>query len=195
MRLWRRVYHERRAVMVPLVFLLVANTAVLALGVLPLVQSVKSLEAESEMAGTSLLKARLIEKQAKDALGSKERADQELRTFYAEVLPDTRSAAQKVISFLDRAASTAGLQFYSGQSDDVDVKDSQLARMSEKLVLVGDYASIRKFLYAVETAQEFVVIERVGLAQASDVRSANSGRLEVALDVTTYYLVNPATAR
>ncbi len=75
------------------------------------------------------------------------------------------------------------------------MKDSQLERMSDKVTLVGDYQNIRKFLYTVETAPQFVVIERVGLSQATDLRSTNSGRLEVTLDVATYYLASSTGAQ
>ena len=42
MSLWRRIYLERRAVVLPLVVLLVANVAALALAVFPLKRSVAS---------------------------------------------------------------------------------------------------------------------------------------------------------
>jgi Tfp pilus assembly protein PilO len=191
--LWRRIYLERRAVILPLFILLAANVAMLALAVLPLTGNVSSLHADAQNATTALLKARLVDKQAKDARASKDRADQELRKFYVEILPANATAARKLVSFLERTAGESGLQFQRSQLEQSDVKDSQLERMSGKVTLVGDYQNIRKFLYAVETAQQFVVIERVGLSQAADLRSANSGRLEVTLDIATYYVGGPTS--
>jgi Tfp pilus assembly protein PilO len=195
MSLWRRVYQERRAVVLPLLLLLAANVAVLVLGVFPLTASVASLQNEARDASTNLLRARLVEKQATDASGSKQRADQELRRFYAGILPANPTAARRVISFLQRTAGESGLVFQRIQQEESDVKDSQLERMSARVTLAGEYQNIRKYLYAVETAQEFIVIERVGLSEASDMRSANSGRLEVTLDVATYYLPNTTGVR
>lgn len=188
MRLWWRVYRERRAVMLPLVVLLVADAALLALGVFPLSQNVSGLQNDAQNAATGLLRARLVDRQAKDASTSKTRADQELRKFYGDILPVNPTAARKLMSFLERTAEESGLRFLRSQPEESEVKDSQLLRMSSKLTLLGEYPNIRKFLYNVETAEEFVVIESVGLAQAADLRSASSGRLEVTLDVATYYL-------
>lgn len=190
MSLWRRVYQERRAVMLPLVVFLLANLAVLALVVVPFVQNVSTLENDALNAGTSLLKARLLDKQAKDALGSKDRADEELKRFYLDILPAEAAGARKIMSFLAKAAGDNGLQFNRNSQEREENKDSQLARTTGNVTLTGTYANMRKFLYAVETAEQFVVIERVGLSQASDLRSANTGRLEVDLDVATYYLVS-----
>ena len=99
----------------------------------------------------------------------------------------------KTLSCL-RTAAESGLQFLHSSHDWSEVKDSQLLRMSGKVTLSGEYPNIRKYLYAVETAEEFVIIERVGLTQASDLRSANIGRLEITLDFATYYLGAAATA-
>ena len=191
-KMWRRVFQERRAVMLPLVALLVLDLALLALAVLPLSQSVSRLEADAQTAETALLQARLLERQATDALASRGRADQELSRFYVDVLPANPTAARRVISFLERTAGDAGLIFQrSTQPESVPLDDSRLARMSVRITLLGDYSSIRRYLYTIETAPEFVVIERVGLAGAGDLRSADTGRLEVTLDVATYYPADP----
>jgi Tfp pilus assembly protein PilO len=193
--LWRRVYRERRAVMMPLVALLALGLAVLVFAVGPLVQSVSRLQNEARSEDTSLLRARLVQKQSQDALGSKTRADEELARFYASILPADPAAALKVMSSLQRAADAAGLVFQRRQLEPERMKESQLVRLAGTVTLLGDYANIRKFLYAVETAPDFVIVDRVGLSQAADLRSTNSGRLEVTLDVATYYLVNSPASR
>jgi Tfp pilus assembly protein PilO len=194
MRLLRRVYQERRRVMLPLIALLIANAAALGLAVYPLSRHVSGLETAADNASTNLLRARLVETQAKDASASKVRADQELKKFYIDILPANDRAAQRVMSFLQRAAAESGLQFDNTTLEYSEVRDSQLLRLSGKVVLSGEYQNIRKFLYHVETAEEFVIVERVGLTQAADLRSANTGRLEIALEVATYYIATPAAA-
>jgi Tfp pilus assembly protein PilO len=188
MNLWRRIYVERRGVALPLLLALVANVAVLVLVVAPLAKIVSSLEDEATNTTFVLRKAQLAERQAKDARASKDRADVELKKFYSSVLPADAIAARKLValSFLDHAARDAGLTYQRSSADQADIKDSNLERVTAKVTLVGDYASIRKFLYAVETAEEFVVIERVAVSQAADLH-ANTGALEVTLDVATYY--------
>jgi Tfp pilus assembly protein PilO len=187
MSLWRRVYDERRAIMLPLVVLLALDLAMLALGVFPLSRLVASLDAEAQNAGTNLLRARVVEKQARDAVASRTRADQELKRFYVDILPASPTSSRRVMAVLQGAAKDAGLEFKRSQYDENPLEDSRLVRMTGTINLVGDYPSIRKFLYNVETASEFVIVERVRLSQASDLRSANSGRLDITLDVATYY--------
>jgi len=192
--LWRRIYIERRRVLLPLVVLLAANLAVLAFGVLPLAQGVSGLQNDAQNAGVGLLRARALDKQAKDAGASKTRADVELKKFYGDILPQNATAARRLMSSLERSANENGLTFQRTQLEEATIKDSRLERMSGKVTLVGEYANIRKFLYAVETGSEFVVVERVALEQAADAKSASSGRLVVTLDIATYY-VSAATSQ
>ena len=49
-------------------------------------------------------------------------------------------------------------------------------------MLQGDYEGIRRFIYALETAPEFVIIDDVSLAQAE----ANKP-LTLTLELSTYY--------
>jgi Tfp pilus assembly protein PilO len=192
--LWQRIYRERRALVLPLLVLLAVDGALLGLGVFPLSRIVVGLDADAEAAESGLLRARLRERQANDAQAGKARADQELGKFYVDVLPGNRMAAQRALQSLQDAAAEAAIDLRRIEQDEALVKDSRLARLSGTVALVGDYANIRRFLYNVETAQPFVIVERVGLAQASDTRSG-AGRLEVTLDVATYYLVEDAAPR
>ena len=64
-------------------------------------------------------------------------------------------------------------------------------RAFSTVTLSGRYANIRRFLYAVETATEFIVVERVGVVDAATGQQSNNGSLDVTLLVATYY-VSPA---
>ena len=190
MSLWRRIFHERRRVVLPLAIALVANLAVLILAVLPLRSNVASMQEQAVNASLALAQARHLEKAAKDALASRERANTELQKFYAEVLPqDLPSAVRIIRSWLPSAAEGAGLRYTGGAADQDEIRDSRLTRATSKIELEGSYANIRKFLYSVETAEEFVVIERVELQQSGNDAPANAaGRLLVALTVATFFL-------
>ena len=113
--LWRRVYRERRAVLLPLLAFVGLGVALLVLAVGPLAHIVSSLRDQTQIADTNLLRARLVQKQAQDAVKSKTRADQELSRFYSDVLPPSPKAALKVISSLQRTADDAGLVFQRQQ--------------------------------------------------------------------------------
>jgi Tfp pilus assembly protein PilO len=188
--LWRRIYVERRPIALPLVVILLANLAVLALVVLPLRRSVSSYQEGAVDAKAKLADAMLEQRRSQNARASKERADQELKKFYANVLPTSYSNAISLADFwLLRIAGESGVTIKNTQHDTEDVRDSQLERVKGRVTLIGEYANIRRFLYDVETAQEFVIIQKVELAQNTQAQGGN-GSLEVTLDIATYYLLN-----
>ncbi len=87
MSLARRIFVERRRVVLPLLVFLIANIAVLVLVVFPLQQSVASAESARVQATLSLENARKQQKPAVDQKAGKERADIELKKFYTQILP------------------------------------------------------------------------------------------------------------
>jgi hypothetical protein len=192
MTAWRRIYDERRRVILPVVLVLVINVAVLLLAVLPLSRSVVSARTDSEQAIVDLANAQRLERQAKDAAGSKARAEQELARFQTEILPrDFATARRSVSRWVQEAAREAGLDFNSARFDWDEVRDSRLSRAYSVVTLTGRYPEIRRFLYALETADEFLVLDKVGLAQ-TDVASGGGAPLVVTLNVSTYFLTPDA---
>jgi hypothetical protein len=190
MSLLARIFAERRVVMVPLAVFLALNVAVLALIVWPLQRRVAGAADEQFQARSGLLTARSLEAQAKAERTGKERADVELRRFYTEILPrDFRGAVGLASFWLGRVAEDARLTFRAGQWDKEALRDSRLTKVTGQVTLVGDYQNIRQFLYDVETAQEFVIIEKVELAQANATQL--DSLLEVSLAVATYYVTEP----
>jgi hypothetical protein len=187
MRLWRRIFTERRAIALPLMVFLGANIVVLALIVFPMERSVAGLK-ESELDATAARgQAMKLEMNAKASQTGKERAEAELQKFYGNVLPaDPQAASQLTYSWLDRVAKESGVDFNRGTGKVEDVRDSRLKRWTANAKLIGDYANIRKFLYDVETAEEFVIIEEVGLSQLETVRGGDL--LELELKLATYFL-------
>jgi Tfp pilus assembly protein PilO len=183
----RRVFRERRAIVLPLTVFLLANVAVLALVVFPLERSVGGLkegEVEALAARGQSLK---LEGAAKAAQQSKDRAESELRKFYGQVLPaDLQAASDLTYSWLDRVARESGVEFSRSTFKEDEIRESRLKRWTANAKLVGDYANVRKFLYAVETAEEFVIIEEVGLSQIEATRGGDL--LELELSLATYFL-------
>jgi hypothetical protein len=53
------------------------------------------------------------------------------------------------------------------------------------MVLAGTYAEMRDFIYQLETAPEFVVIDNIQLAEGTE----TTGSLVVTLDLSTYFRV------
>ena len=70
-----------------------------------------------------------------------------------------------------------------------DEQKSKLTKVATHWTLDGGYQNIRKFLYAIETAQEFVVVEKVELVQKqNDLASPGTNGLGVGLDISTYFV-------
>ena len=186
MSLTRRVYADRRKVMLPLLVFLIVNLAVVGV-VFYLESDVDAAEAARQQAILDLGTAKKAETDAKAQRISKERADVELRTFYSDVLPKNLASAVSVTNFwLGRIAAESRLAFRVGNYDHEQVRGSQLTKVTGEIKLTGEYADVRRFLYDVETAEEFVIIEKVELSQPNTVQG--SSQLELSLSIATYYL-------
>jgi Tfp pilus assembly protein PilO len=188
MSLWRRIYVEHRKVLLPLLVFLIANVAVLLLAVLPLRQGVKSANEDERAAFLKLNEARLADRKTRENSTKQEQAKVELRKFYEDILPiDFPTARDLLYVWAQKTAVASRLQYKSGIMDFEGIKDSRLVKVYYKFSLVGDYADIRKFLYSLETATEFVVVERVELAQSQLSGTNANGPLNLLVNVATYY--------
>jgi Type II secretion system (T2SS), protein M subtype b len=115
----------------------------------------------------------------------KARADQELATFYQKVLPSDSDAARRITyARLPALARKANMKFNErrAETEKQNQKDSQLGRVRTRIVLEGDYQSVRQFLYELETTPEFIIVDDVTLAQAEP-----SKPLLLTVEVSTYY--------
>ena len=61
--------------------------------------------------------------------------------------------------------------------------ESLLARLRTTMMLAGEYEDIRRCIYAVETAPEFILIEEVILSKGDEAEEA----LILTLGLSTYY--------
>jgi Tfp pilus assembly protein PilO len=186
MTMWRRVMAERRRLVVPLLAGLALNIGVLALGVFPLQASVSGDEERAITIKSDLANAQRLERLANDTRTSQQRADEDLKKFYSEVLPSNHAEARDLLySQLRTIARQTGLAFSASSFEPEVVDDSSLIRFREDVTLTGDYSNIRRFLYDVETAEEFFIVQSVKLGQSN--QRTGSGSLEVVLAIATYY--------
>lgn len=188
MSLWRRVFTERRGVVLPLLLFLGANIAVLLLVVWPLRQSVGRAHQEAADARNGLAASMVMQQQARTARASTDDAGLELGTFYRDVLPSGLSEARSLMFWLDRTAADAGVRLRGGQSDYEAVRESRLTRVTSQASLLGEYPDILRFLHAVEVASQFVIIEKVELAQSGSGQPGAGEALELTLEVATYFI-------
>lgn len=177
-----RVVAEKRRMVVPLLVLLAANVVLYAAAVYPLSRKVGSAEQRAATARAARQAAEREHAAARATAEGKERADKELQKFYADVLPADQAAARRITYLrLDRLAREAGLEPGHTRFSAKELRDSSLTELQTELDLLGDYRSIRRFLYLLETAPEFTIIQNVGLA------SSEEGELQLNLSLATYY--------
>ncbi len=184
MTLGRRVLHENRRYLWPLVAALLLNLAVYGLVVYQL--GVKSATAVERAAAAADVRAAAERDMAAAAalVAGKSTAEQELATFYQKVLPPTLDAARRLTyAKLPALARKANVKFEERRSDiDQQQKNSRLGRLQTRIVLEGDYESLRQLLYELETTPEFLIVDDVSVLQPD----ANKP-LTLTLNVSTYY--------
>jgi hypothetical protein len=189
MKLARRVFLEKRRILVVLGAALLVNVGVYALVVYPL--GVKSETAVARAANAAVVRhAAEAEMAAANALVSgKTSADQELSTFYQKVVPSGLDVARRLTySRLPALARKTNVKFENRRSglDPQAQKNSRLGRLQTQLVVEGDYESLRQFIYELENTPEFIIIDEVALGQGE----ANKP-ITLSLEVSTYYRLEP----
>lgn len=183
MPLLRRVLHEHRRAMLPLVVALVLNVLAYAFIVYPLSRQVSDVAGRDERAARELADARTEHAQASGTLTGKDRAATELTTFYRSVLPSDVSSARRLVYLrLHQLARESGLRYSRMANEIVEERTSTLTRLKTEMELAGAYASMRSFIHQLETSPEFVVIDNVELTEDDQ-----GGELKVKLDLSTYF--------
>jgi hypothetical protein len=151
--------------------------------VLPLSQRVAGAEQRAQGAERNRVTAEAEFKRAEALRTANSRATEDLATFYRDVLPVNVGAARRILQLkLRQQADAHNVEYRGGGSEEEELRDSNLLRLTMSMRLAGSYEDIRGFIYALETSPEFVVIEQVRLSEAT-----RSSGLELALDVSTYY--------
>jgi Tfp pilus assembly protein PilO len=186
--LMRRVIAENRGIVTTLAVALVANVLAYLLVVRPL-EAKSTGAADRAAAAANTLRAAERELAQADALVTgKARADEELDAFYKKVLPADLTAARRMTyASLPALARRTGVR-YEARTTSVEAvdRDRHLERMAIRMVLQGEYDNLRQFIYALESAPEFVIIDDVVLVEGT-----GDEPLRLTIDLSTYYRVTP----
>jgi Tfp pilus assembly protein PilO len=180
-----RIVREHQRVLTVLGVGLVLNVLTYAFGVYPLSQRVANVEQRNASALQTLDAARKDHGSATGTLAGKDRATTELATFYTSVLPRDLASARRLTHLrIAQMAREHGLAYGRSTSEpDSPLKDSTLTRLNTQVSLTGSYAEIRRFIHALETAPEFVVIDNVQLAESRD----SGDGVQLTLALSTFY--------
>ena len=186
MNVLSRVLGEKRRVIVPLALFAIANVALYAVVVFPLGRQVVSAEEEARAQHQRLNAARFDHLSAKATITGKAQADSALQKFYKDVLPADQATARKITyTRLAQLARQANVKLEHGSNAIGREKGSDLSKLTTTYTLTGDYRDVRRFIYSLETAPEFIVLENVGLTSAGE-QSQGRG-LAMTLELATYY--------
>lgn len=182
--LWKRIFVEKRSLIVPLALAAVANVGLYGLVVYPLGVRSASAADRAANAATALTAADQDYESARALVTGKSRAEQELVTFYGKVLPADQTAAVRLTYVpLPNLAKKANVRVI-GRRWNVEPsgKDGRLGRLHIVTALQGEYEAFRRFIYDLETAPEFVIIDDVTLTQGEGGKP-----LTFTLELSTYY--------
>lgn len=186
--LFRRIVAENRLTVMTLSLALLANLLAYVLIVRPLEAKSTGAADRANAAENSLRAAEGEMAQSEGLVKGKANADQELDAFYKKVLPSDMTAARRMTyASLPALAKKAGVR-YEARTTSIEAVDREghLEKMSIRMILEGDYTSLRQFIYALEVAPEFVIIDDVTLVQAN-----GNDPLRLTIDLSTYYRLPP----
>ena len=184
MALAKRILLEKRALVIPLLLGVVGNAAAYGLWVYPL--GVKSAGA-ADRAVAAAQSLQIAERElaaARELVAGKSRAEQELSTFFDKVLPaDLSSARDLTYATLPALAKKSSVKMVDRRFDVTKPeKNARLGLLKVHTVWQCEYESFRKFIYALESASPFVIIDDVTLAQSDPAKP-----LLLTIDLSTYY--------
>lgn len=182
----QRILREKRRIVAPLALVALANVALFGVVVFPLERQVASAELEARAQHDHLNAARFDLKNAKATVAGKAQADSALQTFYKDTLPTDQSTARRITyTRLAQIARQANVKLEHGMNGISQAKGSSLAKLTTTYTLTGEYRDVRKFIYALETAPEFIVLENVALTSAGE--QAPTRGLAMTLEIATYF--------
>jgi hypothetical protein len=190
MTLWKRVLREKRLIVLPLVLLIVVNLLVYAVVVYPLLRRAAGAADRAAAAQNSRSVAERDLAAARALVAGETRAREELATFYDKVLPQDYVAARHMTyARLPELAKKANVRYQAGSFEiDQTSKNPRVGRLQTKMVLEGDYEGFRRFVFDVETASDFMIIDSVTLAQGEIGKP-----LTLSLELSTYYRISNGT--
>lgn len=184
----RRIVAAHRGLVVGLGVALLANVLAYILVVRPLEAKSTGAADRAAAAANARLAAERERAQAESLVKGKATADEELAAFYQKVLPADMTAARRMTyASLPALARRSGVRYEARTTtiEDVD-RDGRLERMNIKMSLQGEYENLRQFIFALESAPEFVIIDGVTLVEGQ-----GDEPLSLTLDLSTYYRVRP----
>jgi len=184
MTLWKRILLEKRVLVAPIAVGAVLNAIAYLAVVRPMGLKAAGVADRAAAAAQSKMTAERDYANAQSLVTGKSRADEELSTFYDKVLPADQSAARRLTyTALPALARKRNVKWLDRRIDvEPPQRDAQVGRLRIRTEWQGDYESLRRFIFDLESAPEFVIIDDVTLMQADPAKP-----LTLSLELSTYY--------
>ena len=180
-----RIVGEHRLAIGVLGVVLALNVAALVVGVLPLARVLDATERRAAAAADERAAAEADLRAAEAMRTGRDKAVEDLQTFYSEVLPSDAAEARGLLhTSLAQLAAAEGVTYLRLAANTERARDSVLERMRAQMTLSGSYADIRRFIHAIETREDFVIIETMVIGEGAEASPTN---LALTLDLSTYY--------
>jgi len=184
----QRVLREHRAWIWPLAALLGLNALALGAGILPMSRAVAAAEGRARAATADAAAAEAERAAATAARDGRDTASRELEQFRREVLPPGVAEARRLLQLrIAQLARAHDVTFARSIATPEAIRGSQLGRLQATIELVGRYRDVRAFLYELETARDFVIVDSIVLAEGED----GASPLNLSLAISTYYMAAP----
>jgi len=184
MRLARRIFVEKRALIIPVALGVVLNIAAYLFVVRPLALKSAGVADRAIAARQALTLAERDLAAARALVTGTSRADEELATFYEQVLPSDQNSARRLTYLsLYHLARKMNVKFLDRKTEvEPPKRDARVGRWKIRTELQGDYENLRQFIYALESAPEFVIIDDVTLSQNDATKP-----LTLTIELSSYY--------
>lgn len=184
MKLLGRIIVEKRAALIPITGALLVNLAIYVVLVHPLQARVASGEARMLEATRAQRVAEGDRASARAMQAGTQTAEAQLQQFYQHVLPAGPADARKAAYLrLAQLAAESNVRYVRQSASEGADEETGLTKLSITMLLDGSYQDVRRFLHAVETAPEFLVVDSVALSSGKEANSA----LVVTLGVSTFF--------
>ena len=191
MTLLTRILREKRRLITAVAMILVIDVLLYVFAVYPWSTTASRAKTQAARAREQLVQAQATYADVSATSANKTNADSELQGFYTEVLPSGLAGARIISSpFLVKLAEDTNLVLERRTSVPEKERESLLARLRTTMVLAGEYEDIRQFIYTLETAPEFILIDEVVLSQGD----GSEEELVLTLGLSTYYWAGPDAA-
>ena len=185
---FRRVLAEKRLAFAATGIVLLADLLLYVLAVQPARTGVGQAGERAAQAAADAAARSADVADARARLDGTRRAGEQLRRFHAEVLPrDLAQARDLTYPRLAVLAGRFGLELERRTSDLERDEYERFGRLEATLRLAGRYGDIRRFIEAVETGPEFLIIDAIALSRRDTERGDG---LVVTLGVATYFPVS-----